>query len=306
MTSVKRRKVEGTKWDPELRFQKATKWGEPSSHRPDLGPCLIYLGADNGNGYGQFRYNNRNGYAHRYAWERANGLIPDGLTVDHLCRVRSCVNVDHFELVEGVENYRRGARTRTHCPNGHPYEADGRGAGKHRCRECARNSWQKLDAKRSAARRARGLRGVRHDQNAVRSAIADIRAARTTLSVAARQVGCTANYLSKRAWKESKADVIARDKCCALCGSTEALDAHHRIARGSGGSAKPAISFGMANLVALCRQHHEYVEAHPDWARLKGLRVDRGQTPTAVPVKLWDGLHILNDDGSRTLVEEAA
>jgi hypothetical protein len=47
--------------------------------------------------------------AHRVAYRLTVGEIPDGLTVDHLCRNRMCVNPDHMELVTLAENGRRGA-----------------------------------------------------------------------------------------------------------------------------------------------------------------------------------------------------
>lgn len=50
--------------------------------------------------------------AHRVAWELANGPIPDGLEVDHLCRVRHCVNPEHLEPVTRAENIRRAVEAR--------------------------------------------------------------------------------------------------------------------------------------------------------------------------------------------------
>ncbi|WP_396092344.1 HNH endonuclease, partial [Erwinia amylovora] len=54
------------------------------------------------------------------------GPIPDGLVLDHLCRVRRCCNPDHLEPVGFVENVRRGDAGKhgfntgkTHCPKGH-------------------------------------------------------------------------------------------------------------------------------------------------------------------------------------------
>jgi hypothetical protein len=54
-------------------------------------------------GYGKFRGQR----AHRWSWERARGPIPEGMTIDHLCRNRRCVNPDHMELVSAEENARR-------------------------------------------------------------------------------------------------------------------------------------------------------------------------------------------------------
>jgi DNA-binding transcriptional regulator YiaG len=71
-------------------------------------PCWIHRGALNHAGYGQVFGKT----AHRRAWEEAHGLIPHGLEIDHLCRVRACVNPDHLELVTRAENCRRGAAVR--------------------------------------------------------------------------------------------------------------------------------------------------------------------------------------------------
>lgn len=69
--------------------------------------CIIWSGAQNSKGYGCFAVMGVSRLAHRLAWEDAHGRIPEGLTVDHACRVRACVNVDHMELVSIAENNRR-------------------------------------------------------------------------------------------------------------------------------------------------------------------------------------------------------
>lgn len=65
--------------------------------------------------YGRFYVGGRGGrfvQAHRWAYEHFVGPIPDGLTIDHLCMVRECVNPAHMEPVTQAENNRRSARAR--------------------------------------------------------------------------------------------------------------------------------------------------------------------------------------------------
>lgn len=50
--------------------------------------------------------------AHRWYYEQAHGPIPDGLTLDHLCSQRACVNPDHMESVSLSENIRRGSNAK--------------------------------------------------------------------------------------------------------------------------------------------------------------------------------------------------
>lgn len=82
-------------------------------------------------------------YAHRWAYEHFVGPIPTGLHIDHLCRVRHCVNPEHLEPVTCRENLRRGywGALKTHCPVGHPYSGNNlvlKRDGSRRCRECHR------------------------------------------------------------------------------------------------------------------------------------------------------------------------
>ena len=92
------------------------------------------------------RRDGRSQYAHRFVYEAERGPIPSGLTLDHKCRVRQCVNPAHLEPVTLAENILRGngwsgrhARV-TQCPHGHPYDDTNtyRGRGFRECRACNR------------------------------------------------------------------------------------------------------------------------------------------------------------------------
>ena len=71
------------------------------------GGCLIWTAAKNNSGYGQFSWLGGTRSAHRVAYMAAKGPIPEGYHIDHLCRVKLCVNADHLEAVTPAENNRR-------------------------------------------------------------------------------------------------------------------------------------------------------------------------------------------------------
>lgn len=110
--------------------------------------CWLWEASTDASGYGQFRVLPRPAgptKAHRFAYEQIVGPIPDGLELDHLCRVRNCVNPDHLEPVPGAVNTLRGygapaknAR-KTHCIRGHelPDEPNVKGVWR-RCNACRR------------------------------------------------------------------------------------------------------------------------------------------------------------------------
>lgn len=119
------------------------------------GDHWLWTGAHQSRGYGSFAIGGRTYQTHRLAWQDANGEIPDGLVIDHLCRVPSCVNPDHMELVTPAENTRRGAeaqRDTGYCSKGHDLAAAGlyettRRDGRRRseCRECRRKASKRTD-----------------------------------------------------------------------------------------------------------------------------------------------------------------
>lgn len=96
--------------------------------RIPLHPCWEWMGARSSNGYGNFNVGGgRFTTAHRFAYELANGPVAAALEVDHLCRNRSCVRLDHLEVVTPKENTHRGdapsmrQRRAGQCKRGHPY-----------------------------------------------------------------------------------------------------------------------------------------------------------------------------------------
>lgn len=104
--------------------------------------CWIWTGALQAKGsYGQFCDKNKHLRAHRVAYELCVGPIPEGLTLDHLCFNKVCVNPAHLEPVTSVENRRRWAESVTACPAGHPYDEENTYVdkrGRRACRECGR------------------------------------------------------------------------------------------------------------------------------------------------------------------------
>ena len=82
-----------------------------SQVRPQ-GGCLVWVGGTDGKGYGRFNVNGRPKRAHRYAWEQANGPIPEGMFIDHICHNRACVEVTHLRLATDSQNnsYLAGAK----------------------------------------------------------------------------------------------------------------------------------------------------------------------------------------------------
>lgn len=105
--------------------------------------------------------------AHVWAWVDRNGPVPDGLVLDHLCRVTLCVNPDHLEAVTNAVNIERGVHggpgdgrswrsNRTHCKHGHEFTPENtalvarRGTTYRRCRACCRVAAGKQNAKRRA------------------------------------------------------------------------------------------------------------------------------------------------------------
>ncbi len=99
--------------------------------------CWLWTGGVKSDGYGSARtYGARRSVlAHRFMYELLVGPIPDGLELDHVCRVRSCVNPDHLDIVTHAENIARKPIPAS-CPSGHRrFSVRG---GKRHCLDCGR------------------------------------------------------------------------------------------------------------------------------------------------------------------------
>lgn len=108
------------------------------------GRCWEWDNPD-GNGYGSLVIEGKRVMAHRLAYELHVGPIPDGLSLDHLCRNRRCVNPAHLEPVTHRENVARGEAPTARvvrsnvCMKGHELTAENtiiRKGGGRRCRRC--------------------------------------------------------------------------------------------------------------------------------------------------------------------------
>lgn len=110
------------------------------------------------NGYGQMKVAGKNRYAHRLSYEWYVGEIPEGLTIDHLCRNRRCVNPGHLEPVTQRENIARGVgsaaialRTGRCCRGHDDWVVNGDGRQCRTCRNEINKRWrlEHLDAVRA-------------------------------------------------------------------------------------------------------------------------------------------------------------
>lgn len=141
--------------------------------KPSENGCLLWQGCLNSRGYGCFCFGGkgRTVLAHRWAYENIRGeAIPDGMTIDHLCRQRRCVNTEHLEVVPLKENILRGtsptavnARASV-CKHGHELVGENvivRSDGRRRCRTCG-------------ILNARAWRAARSEQEVTKATIAQL------------------------------------------------------------------------------------------------------------------------------------
>lgn len=126
--------------------------------------CWLWIGAQR-DGYGAYKHHHRMAIAHRVTYSFDRGPVPAGLQLDHLCRVRCCVNPAHLEPVSSRENTLRGEgvaaqhHRATHCKSGHPFDAENTativkagGLVRRKCRACRRRQSQESETRRRARR----------------------------------------------------------------------------------------------------------------------------------------------------------
>ena len=130
--------------DPAL----SPKFWERAMVAPD--GCWLWTGSITKSGYGMVPW--KTAYpdskrAHRAAYQALIGPVPDGLVLDHLCRVRHCVNPSHLEAVTIRENTLRGEGRAAvnaqlvECYKGHPLTGENlyvNPSGSRMCKICSR------------------------------------------------------------------------------------------------------------------------------------------------------------------------
>lgn len=171
---AKLKKRERTGWRPSKRLPTIERFWKYVTPEPNSG-CWLWSAFVDSSGYGAFSVGldwqatdkkSRIHKAHRVSYEINVGPIPEGLQLDHICRVRSCVNPDHLRPVTAQQNIQYAGpyisaahrnRKKTECPHGHPYSPENTLILKHGWRRCgvchrahvAKQSARKLDARRS-------------------------------------------------------------------------------------------------------------------------------------------------------------
>lgn len=110
--------------------------------------CWIWTATTSRGGYGMFMLDKLRA-AHRVSYMNFVGPIPDGMDLDHLCRVRHCVNPQHLEPVTAWENWNRGTNPaavnsrKTHCIRGHEFTPENtitRRNGGRGCKACSQRT----------------------------------------------------------------------------------------------------------------------------------------------------------------------
>lgn len=119
--------------------------------------CWEWTGRLNPKGYGKI-HADRYRRVHRVAYECFVGPLIEGLTIDHLCKNKRCVNPKHLEQVTLAENMARAGLTLhggSHCMRGHEFTEDNiywrADKGTRECKRCRLDAAERLSARKRAA-----------------------------------------------------------------------------------------------------------------------------------------------------------
>lgn len=173
------------------------------------------------------------------------------------------------------------------CKNGHRRTPENtvERFGIRTCLDCARSGGGRKSA--PAARRPRKRRAAqpRPDDDALLTAAVAVVLDGVPARAAAADHGVPEADVKVQAWAWAKERVRDRDgDRCWRCGAYGQHDVHHRRGRQSGGTSDPRVAYGLANLLLLCRDCHQWAEAHLDDAAARGLRVRSHDNPADIPV----------------------
>ena len=123
--------------DPKMRIANNTERTED---------CWLWVGELQKNGYGRLRAGAKWQLAHRFSYTVYTGQDISGLTIDHVCRVRNCVNPAHLRACSQKENslaahslsIAKQRKEQTHCVNGHEFTQENTYTRRNGCRACRR------------------------------------------------------------------------------------------------------------------------------------------------------------------------